>query len=86
MELARERAAALTRIAGTLETLLDRLNALGAELRERPDADRASRLAAYAALRSDAVRYRWYLEVQREALGLRRHDPLDRLYPIPPPL
>jgi hypothetical protein len=29
---------------------------------------------------------RYYLVVQREAMGLRRHADVDRVYPIPPPL
>jgi hypothetical protein len=33
-----------------------------------------------------AVTYRWYLEVQREALGLRQHHRLDEFYPIPAPI
>lgn len=34
----------------------------------------------------ESLVYRWYLEVQREALGLRRHHVLDELYPIPEPI
>jgi hypothetical protein len=30
------------------------------------------------------MKYRWYLEVQREAIGLRQHQHLDEFYPIPP--
>ena len=37
----------------------------------------------YRSLRRQARRYRWYLEIQREAIGLRRHELLDELYPIP---
>ena len=50
------------------------------------EAGGAPEVAAYEALRKQARRYRWYLEVQREALGLVRHDDLDRFYPIPPQL
>jgi len=32
------------------------------------------------------VQYRWYLEVQREAMGLRHHHRLDEFYRIPPDL
>ena len=39
-----------------------------------------------AALRRSAVKYRWYLEVQREALGLRGDHRLDEFYRIPAPL
>jgi hypothetical protein len=32
------------------------------------------------------VRYRWYLEVQREALGLHPDHRLDEFYRIPEPI
>jgi hypothetical protein len=35
-------------------------------------------------LRREALRYRWYLEVQRESVGLRHHHCLDEFYRIPP--
>jgi hypothetical protein len=72
-EIAAEKAAALARIAGTLEDLI-------AQLGRETDG------ARHEALRERALRYRWYLEVQREAVGLTRHDALDQMYPIPPPL
>jgi hypothetical protein len=40
-------------------------------------------MAAWQSLRARAVTYRWYLEVQREALGMRRHDVLDEFYEVP---
>ena len=78
-ELNEERIAALTRISRTLESLIEQLHALrsnrGACTREE-----------YDRLRSRAKQYRWFLEVQREALGLRHHLFLDRFYAIPGPL
>ena len=35
-------------------------------------------------VRARALKYRWYLEVQREALGIRRHEALDEFYKVPP--
>lgn len=70
-EINEERAAALRRISGKLESLIDQLR------REREPSARAS-------LRREAQKYRWYLEVQREALGLRHHRHLDEFYAIPP--
>jgi hypothetical protein len=85
-ELRAEKAAALARIAGMLEGLL-------AELRRRRESfgglsseERAPAVEAYDALREQARLYRWYLVVQREALGLFRHDDVDRHYPLPEPL
>jgi hypothetical protein len=69
-ELNEERAAALLRISKKLESLIEQLHA-------------ASSLESFQAVRAEALRYRWYLEVQREALGLRRHEVLDEFYPIP---
>ena len=69
-ELNEERAAALSRISRTLESLL-------AQLTVERDPDK------HAELRRRAVKYRWYLEVQREALGMRDHRLLDEFYRIP---
>jgi hypothetical protein len=87
-ELQEERAAALARISRRLERLLNQLQAT----RERiahgddkdSDEDRARDIAAYRELHKEAVKYRWYLEVQREAIGLRQHQHLDEFYRIPP--
>jgi hypothetical protein len=66
--------------------LLAGLGALRA-LRDRlAGPERAAQTRAYGALRERALLYRWYLEVQREALGLRGHDVLDEVYPRPTPI
>jgi hypothetical protein len=75
IEIAEEKTAALARIAGRLQELIDQAQAL------RPAA-----APAYETVRQQARLYRWYLEVQREACGLSHHDDLDRRYPLPPPL
>ena len=82
-ELQSERAAALARIAGRLGELVARLAEMRADPPKPPGATRTAEVAAYRAVRAEARLYRWYLEVQREALGLRRHDGLDEHYPIP---
>ena len=85
-ELTREGAAALHRIGA-------RLGELSAELARRRAAalrldGRARERAreAYDTLRGEARLYRWYMEVQREAVGVRGHRALDEIYPIPGPL
>ena len=89
-ELQEERAAALARNSRRLERLLDQLQATREQIAHagdndrRSDEDRARNLAAYRELHQEAVKYRWYLEVQREAIGLRHHQHLDEFYPIPP--
>ncbi|HWW95082.1 MAG TPA: hypothetical protein VN375_17055 [Vicinamibacteria bacterium] len=85
-EILRERAAALKRISEALAELLSELGALGAPRGQLSGPERASRATAYRALWERARLYRWYLEVQREALGLRGHDVLDELYPRPAPI
>ena len=80
-ELQEERAHALGRIARTLETHLRELQRLRAQFARAPcDPLRAS----YRVVREQALRWHWYLCVQREALGLRNHDALEAHYRIPP--
>lgn len=89
-ELQEERAAALARISRRLERLIEQCEATreqiaqGGDNDRRSEGDRASAIAAYRDLRQQAVKYRWYLEVQREAIGLRNHQGLDEFYRIPP--
>lgn len=82
-ELNGERAAALARVARTFESILERLADARSRLPASGDARREA-LAQYAELRQRALQYRWYLEVQREAIGIRRHQMLDEFYRIPP--
>jgi malonyl CoA-acyl carrier protein transacylase len=85
-ELTEERAAALLRISRTLESLITQLHESRTRLDTEADTDptvRARELAAYEDLRRQALKYRWYLEVQREALGLHQHHRLDEFYRIP---
>jgi hypothetical protein len=85
-QLNEERISALVRISKTLESLLAQLH--DARIRvagARGDA-RARELATYRDLHQRATLYRWYLEVQREALGIRHHQGLDEFYAIPAPI
>jgi hypothetical protein len=85
-ELNEERAAALTRISRTLESLIGQLVAARERLGRAVGEGRTAQLAAYRELRRQAHTYRWYLEVQREALGFRQHRLLDDFYVIPGPI
>ena len=82
-ELSEERAAALRRIAETLESLITQLNTLRERIGPVHWADPSPELAQYRALRRHAVKYRWYLEVQREAMGLHPSHRLDEFFRIP---
>jgi hypothetical protein len=83
LELMEERAAALLRISQTLESLIEQLQALRGRIGDLHWSSQSPELAEYRELRRRAVKYRWYLEVQREALGLRQHHRLDEFYRIP---
>src|SRR5688572_32714277 len=83
-ELQEERAAALARISRRLERLIAQLQATREQIANSRDEDRDREIAAYRELHKQAVKYRWYLEVQREAIGLRHHQRLDEFYRIPP--
>lgn len=85
-EILAEKAATLARIAGRLEALLQQLGELSAGLEALSVSERAQAIEAYGAVREQARLYRWYVEVQREALGLLRHEGLDELYPVPEPI
>jgi len=85
-ELSEERAVALLRLTRRLEWLIDRLHEARAQMPAEGSAARSAAIAAYRELRRQALQYRWYVEVQREAIGLRRHDVLDEFYRIPPPV
>jgi hypothetical protein len=85
-ELNEERVSALRRISQALEALIVQANAARAAIGIAEAGQRAHATATYRELRARAVQYRWYLEVQREAMGLRHHRRLDEFYRIPPDL
>lgn len=82
-ELNEERVAALRRISGTLESLIGQLHTSRERVRQISGSEREREFAALRDLRARALEHRWYLEVQREALGLLRHDRLDEFYKVP---
>ena len=82
-ELLEERAAALRRIGGRLEEGIDGLSAIRGRLADAAGDERTRLIGAYRALREHAVRYRWYLEVQREVVGSPNPRWIDQLYRIP---
>lgn len=86
LELMEERAAALRRISQTLESLIDQLVALRQRIGEVHWSTQSPELTEYRELRRRALRYRWYLEVQREALGLHPYHRIDEFYRIPDPI
>jgi hypothetical protein len=85
-ELNEERASALVRISRVLDSLIDQLKAARARIERAGECEMAQEVARYHELHGRALQYRWFLEVQREAIGLRQHHMLDEFYPIPAPI
>jgi hypothetical protein len=77
VELRRAMAEALGRAGERLERAIDRYRAV----RSAPSEDDASRDQRLAAARAEMLTAREWLIVQREAIGLRRHDAVDELFP-----
>ena len=85
-ELREEAAASLGRVAARLEAEIAAVSRLAAEhAAAAPDA-RPALAEAHVAARARAELYLWYLQVQREALGLRDHTRLFATFVIPPRL
>jgi hypothetical protein len=84
-EIVQEIAAALGRTASKLDHALLELELAGKDLDAAvtPD-ERAACAARFDALRAHALRARHELLIHREAVGIRRNDVLEQLYPVPP--
>jgi hypothetical protein len=90
-EIRQAQAEALGRTGERLQRLLDELTALDRRLDELTRAGRApvdpdlvgTETAARNRLRDEAARVRHHLIIQREALGLARHTPVEQCYPVP---
>ena len=99
-EIRQEKAEALGRVGERLERALRELETFGRDImnlaRSTPAsgltntagvaAEIGEMLARYTRLRAEAKQWRDCLIIQREAVGLWRHEDVDRLYPVPPPL
>jgi hypothetical protein len=84
-EIVQEIAAALGRTATKLDYALLRLELAERDLRAAAsDDDVAACAARFDALREEALQARHELLIHREAVGIRRNDVLEQLYPIPP--
>jgi hypothetical protein len=84
-EIVKEKAAALGRAGERLEAALAETHALGRALDDEQDAARRpARVREYEAARRRADAARMMLLIQREAIGLRWHRDVDRLFPEPP--
>ena len=82
----KEKASALQGVGRKLEALLARLAGIEASARTADAVKRWELTKEHARLRAEAEKQRWYMVVQREAMGLAHHDDVERIYPLPPPL
>jgi hypothetical protein len=99
-EIQKERAEALGRVGERLEEALSVLQDLrqgveevsgnprggSRDLEAGGGAQRDANRARYRAWHARVLELRQFLIIQREAIGLRRHDEVDRQYPMPPDL
>jgi hypothetical protein len=84
VEIQKEKVSALRNLGARIESLLAELARLERELPSLQGPPRAQCVARHKELRAEAEKQRWYLVIQREALGLRQHADLDEIYPLPP--
>jgi hypothetical protein len=84
VELRAEQVSSIRRVTQTLERALAQLRDIEAELPKT--ANRAALVSQHDELRAEAAKYLWYLVVQREAMGFRRHEDVHEIYRVPPPL
>lgn len=83
-ELTAERLGGLAKAGDALTSRLEELTSLRAEISTLVGPARAAAVQRYQHLRAEAETRRWYLVVQREAIGLYNHDDLEAVYPVPP--
>lgn len=86
VEILKEKTSALRRVSAKVESLLEELARLEQSLAGTRGPERARGVARHRELRAEAEKQRWYLMVQREAMGLYHHDDLLAIYPLPAPL
>lgn len=84
-EIVQEIAYALGQTAAKVDHALLQLELLTAELGKASTPEHRARvLDAFLAQRDEALRLRRDLLIHREAVGIRRNDILEQLYPVPP--
>ncbi len=84
LEIRRETAASLGRAGVKVDFAMLALEDATLALDEAPAEERDARWAAYTEAHAAASRALLDLKITREAVGLRNHSTLHRMYPIPP--
>lgn len=86
-EIRGEKAFSLGRVGARLDDRLRELATLAdAAARATTAGERAAIVAAHEACRLRAIDDYYALQLQREAMGVKHHDALAAMYPIPPRL
>ena len=86
-EVVREMAAALGRTAEKVASALAELQVARVAVEAAASEDERTRaVARFNERRCEALRARHELVIHREAIGIRRNDVLESVYPIPAPL
>jgi len=83
-EILAEMAASLGRAEDRINEALLKLDLLGRSIDASDTPPSYEKIAEFNAARKLAERRIWELTVQRECLGMRRHDILREIYPLPP--
>jgi len=86
VEIRAEKASAMRRVAQKVESLLAEMEKVEVASLGTQGAERARHVARHQTLRAEAEKQRWYLIVQREAMGLWHHGDIEELYRLPTPL
>jgi len=86
LEITKEKTSALRRVAARVESLLAELTQVESSLAGTRASERARWVARHKELRAEAEKQRWYLIVQREAMGLYHHDDIYEMYRLPTPV
>ena len=83
LEMLREKASGLQAVGRKLEEVLLKLQRIETALPKLPPGERALQVLEHGRLYEESEQLRWKMVVQREAMGLSRHDDVDRMYPRP---
>lgn len=84
--LRKEKCSQLGATGEKLELHLARMAEIRAAYEDAPEVERAKLREEHRQARAEALRIQWNMVVQRETMGLTRHDDVYAQYVIPPPL
>lgn len=83
LEILQEMASALGRAADKVDHALLKLELLGHGIDRASAETRAKKVTAFNDQREVALKALWELKVHREAIGLRHHGAIEKMYVVP---